>query len=121
MGLLRIPLQSDTTITTFSLDPTLRGLGNAGASPIVDVWAWYNYQINQKFLARTLAKLNLTALTNAVATNVIPNPINDSTVSCNLKFFNVNHAETQANGFTLQAFPMTRDWSEGSGLRIDTW
>lgn len=115
MGLYRIPITKDTTISTY------KTFGNAGASQIVDVWGFFDEITGKKYLARTLAQTSLTALQSAIASADVPDPAIDSTVTCELRFFNINHADTQAYDFTLWVFPATTNWAEGQGTRIDTW
>ena len=62
MSIYRVPIISDTTISTYSINPSITGLGSAGASQICDLWSWYNDKTNKKYLARILAKANVTAL-----------------------------------------------------------
>lgn len=121
MSIYRIPITKDTTISTWSEIPSLRNLGNAGSSQIVDVWAQYRSDKDQKFLTRFLAESNLTALQAAIADGSVPNPATDTSVSCTLRFFNINFSEPQAYEFTLQAFPITKSWQEGRGIRIDSF
>src|SRR3990167_7487901 len=120
MSIYRVPIISDTTISTYSINPSITGLGSAGASQICDLWSWYNDKTNKKYLARILAKANVTALTDAINSGIAQSPVTDSTVTCNLKFFNINHANTQAYDFTAEVYSLTRSWTEGRGTRIDS-
>lgn len=121
MSIYRIPITKDTTISTWAENPILRNLGNGGASQVVDVWAQYRDDKNLRFLTRFLAEANLTALQNAIAAGNVPNIVTDSTVTCNLKFFNINHADSVPYEFSLQLFPVTVSWQEGRGTRIDSF
>jgi hypothetical protein len=121
MSIYRIPITKDTTISTWSEVPTLRNFGNAGASQIADVWAEYRNDLNLRFLTRLLAEVSLTGLQAAIASGQIPDLQNNSSVSANLKFFNINHGDNVAYEFSLQVFPVTRAWQEGRGTRIDSF
>jgi hypothetical protein len=117
----RVPITKDNTISTWSEIPSLRNLGNSGKSQIVDVWGNYRADKNLRFITRFLGEANLTALQAAISNTSVPDPVTDSTVSCNLKFFNINSAEVEAYEYTLQVFPVTRSWQEGRGTRIDSF
>ncbi len=114
MAIFRIPLEKDTTISTEGVT------ANAGASPILDVWGKVDQDTNIKYLARFLGQINLTALNQAITENYVPS-LSSSTVSAYLKMTNVNHSDPQAYDFVLQVHPVTTQWSEGRGVRIDTW
>ena len=116
----RIPITRDNTISTWSELPTLRNFGNAGQSQICDVWAQYREDKNARYLTRFLAETNLTALQAAIAAGDVPD-VTDESVTCNLKFFNINHNQPVAFEYTLQVFPVTRSWQEGRGIRIDSF
>ena len=120
MSIYRIPIVADNVISTYSINPSITGLGNAGASQILNLYSWYNDKTNKKYLAHIIAKANITALTDAINSNIAQSPVTDSTVTCNLKFFNINHANTQAFDFTAEVYPLTRSWTEGRGTRIDS-
>jgi hypothetical protein len=115
LGLFRTPIIKDNTISTYSSIASLTGLGNAGNSQIVDLWGWY--KDGKKVLARILGQVDINTIKNAIANETIPS----SSVSCTLKFFNINHAQTQANDFTVQIYPITTQWTEGRGNRVDSF
>jgi hypothetical protein len=115
MGLYRIPITRDNTISTVNM------YGNAGASQIVDVWGHYDDVKGVKYLARFLALANLTGLQAAIAAGDVPNVQTDATVTCLLNFFNITTAEPQAYDFTLEVYPLTASWTEGQGTRIDSF
>ena len=120
MGLYRAPLSKDNTISTYSSILSLTGLGNAGNSQIVDLWGWYKYDTNKKYLARILGQVDINTIISEIAKETLPNPLNSS-VTCTLKFFNINHANPQAYDFTAEIYPVTTQWTEGRMNRIDSF
>ena len=120
MSLYRIPIIKDNTISTYSSIPSLTGLGNAGNSQIVDLWAKYDYKTGKKYLTRILGQIDINVINIAINNEEIPNPLSNS-ISCTLKFFNINHTEPQACDFTAQIFPVTTQWTEGRNNRIDSF
>ena len=112
MGIYRIPLSGDAFITQEFLS------GNAGKDPILDVGVKYSIIDNSRYIQRILGILDLSSnsdLQNKITDGSIPNPVNDNTVTATLKMFNVLHGQTQAKSFSLDVFPVTSQWDEGSG------
>lgn len=106
----------DTWITSKSVT------SNFGASPILEVWTRWNDDTNKKDMARILIQFALSSLSSSIVNKgSIPDPRSDSTVTAFLCMTNTRHGDTQATNFTLDVFPMTASWSEGSGLDNDTY
>lgn len=121
MGLFRLPVTKDTTISNYSNGGQLGQYGNAGQSQILDVWGNFDITQGEKFLTRFLMYFPVTSLSAAISNGTAPNINTDTTVTATLKVFNINHSESQAYDFNLQAFPITTYWAEGMGTRIDSF
>ena len=106
----------DTWITSKSVT------SNFGASPILEVWTRWNDDTNKKDMARILIQFALSSLSSSIVNKgSIPDPRSDSNVSAFICMTNTKHGDTQATNFTLDVFPLTAAWSEGSGLDNDTY
>jgi len=112
MGIYRIPLSGDTFITQEYLS------GNAGKDPVLDVGVKYTIIDDSRYIQRILGIIDLSNnsdLQAKINDSSIPNPVVDSTVTAMLKMFNVVRGQTQAKSFSLDVFPLTSEWNEGSG------
>ena len=106
----------DTWITSKSVT------SNFGASPILEVWTRWNDTTNKKDMARILIQFALSSLSSSIVNRgSIPDPRSDSNVSAFICMSNTRHGDTQATNFTLDVFPLTAQWSEGTGLDSDTY
>lgn len=119
MSAKRIFVKKDTTIYSESIT------ANTGASPILEVFSTYNgvtkTPTSKKEWARILLNFNLSSVTSAIINaKTIPNPTLDSNVSAYLYMQNVPHGEAMPSSFTLNVFPLTKEWDEGNGLDQDT-
>jgi len=66
-------------------------------------------------LGRILIKFPITELSGKIFTD---QTIPSASVTYKLKMFNMQHAETVPTSFDLHAFPLTRDWDEGTGTAL---
>ena len=106
----------DTWITSKSVT------SNFGAAPILEIWTRWNDETNKKDMARIIIQFALSSLSSSIVNKgSIPDPRSDTTVSAFVCMTNTKHGDTQATNFTLDVFPLTAAWTEGSGLDNDTY
>ena len=106
----------DTWITSRSVT------SNFGASPILEVWTRWNDETNKKDISKLLIQFALSSLSSSIVNKgSIPDPRSDSSVSAFLCMTNTKHGETQATNFSLNVFPLTASWQEGTGLDNDSY
>lgn len=122
----RIQIDRDTTISNYSNSnygtfANSGASGNTGASQVLDVWGFYDITQNLKFIARSLVHADLTSLCADINAGVVPNPTTTPSMTANLVLFNINHGNTQAYGFNINVLPLTTQWQEGIGTKIDTF
>ena len=111
MSRARAYVEKDTWITELSTT------SNFGSSPILEVWNKLNPKRSRKEWARSLVKFSVTSLTGGIiSTGKYPDPRTDSTVSAYMYLFNALHGDPIASDFTIWSFPLTADWTEGTGL-----
>ena len=114
MSVKRIYSIADTTIWERSIT------ANTGSAPILQLQAIYNPNRLKKEWSRILTKFNLSGLTADINAGNLVDPRTDSSVSAYMYLFNAPHGDEQARSFTVEAYPLTKEWDEGVGLDLET-
>lgn len=109
------PIQ-DTTITNAYDDffTARKEEANLGGSDVLETFVLYNRDENEEYeLSRILLKFDITDIQSKITAQEI------SGSKFYLKLFNVAHAETLPDNFTLYFYKLTRHWVEGIGLDFE--
>jgi hypothetical protein len=125
MSIIRYTASADTTITN-AFDATLstRGSGsNMGYADSMEIFSIYGQTSSSadgqsQELSRALVQFPVASITADRTAGTIPA---SGSVSFYLKMFNAVHPFTLPQGFTLVAAPISRSWSEGTGLDMDEY
>ena len=121
MGIKRYVANADTTITNaFKPGLNLRGTGsNSGESDILEIFHIYAQESSASHeVARTLIKFPVEHITTDRANGDVG--VSGST-DFFLRMFNANHSQTLPRQITVIVSPMSRSWTEGIGLDMETY
>jgi len=124
MPIKRYVANADNTITNaFKSNLTTRGTGsNMGASDILEVFSIYGQTSSSVGYSteesRALLNFPISTISSDRTSNYIPA---SGSVSFYLKLYNAIHATTTPDQFTLVVAPVSRSWTEGSGLDMDEY
>lgn len=124
MGILKFVASADTTITNaFESGLSTRGTGsNMGYADSLEVFSIYGQTSGStgqsQELSRMLIKFPITSISAARTAGTIPA---SGSVSFYLKMYNAQHPFTLPQGFSLTIAPLSRSWSEGTGLDMDEY
>ena len=125
MAVKRYWAKSDNTITNaYEENLTTRGTGsNMGASDILEVFSIYGQAASSSAeKSRALIKFNVTASTNSIQSDRTDGSIPSSgSVSFYLRMFNAPHSQTLPKNFTMDVTAVTGNWTEGTGLDMETY
>tara|TARA_R110000824_G_scaffold121839_3_gene278224 strand:- start:7799 stop:9340 length:1542 start_codon:yes stop_codon:yes gene_type:complete len=125
MAILRYTASADTTITNaFEVGLVDRGTGsNMGYADSLEVFSIYG-QISSSTdgqsqeLSRTLIQFPVANITTHRTAGIIPA---SGSVSFYLKMFNARTPFTLPQDFNLVVAPVSRSWTEGTGLDMDEY
>ena len=130
MGIKRYTAYADNTITNQYNEAlqTRNTKGNAGLADSMEIFKIYG-QITSGSVeqSRLLIKfpVNETDLNSSIRTIKQDRDANILPASGSVKFFmklsNVRHPDTVPKNFTLVAHPLSRDWTEGSGVDLNVY
>ena len=122
MGWYRIFPTRDTFVTNAhpANDLSIRATGsNLGASPTLNVFARKGDMFTGSLeLARTLVSFNVSELSGLIYSE---QRIPSSSVSYVLKMSEHIHDDTSPTSFTLQVYPLSSSWNEGTGIDVDNF
>lgn len=120
MSIKRFIAIKDTTITnarrqTLSTSGSLSNMGAADSGQIFSVYnaTGFNTSSSQNDLSRILVQFDISSISND--SDIPPN------AEVKLKLFNVAHPETLPRDFKLTIHPVTRSWTEGRGLDLESY
>ena len=123
MAILRYTASADTTITNaFEAGLVDRGTGsNMGYADSLEVFSIYGQLSSStdgqsQELSRILIKFPVDAMSADRTAGTIPA---SGSVSFYLRMFNARTPWTLPQGFNLVVAPMSRSWTEGTGLDMD--
>ena len=124
MALVRYTASADTTITNaFEANLRLRGTGsNMGYADSMAVFSIYG-QVSgstgqSQELSRALIKFPIASITSDRTAGSVPA---SGSVSFYLKMYNAETPFTLPQDFNLVVAPVSRSWSEGTGLDMDNY
>ena len=125
MAILRYTASADTTITNaFEADLSDRGTGsNMGYADALEIFSIYG-QISSSAngqsqeLSRALIKFPISSISADRTAGTIPA---SGSVSFYLRMFNARTPFTLPQGFNLVVAPVSRSWTEGTGLDMDEY
>jgi hypothetical protein len=125
MAILRFTASADTTITNaFERDLVTRGTGaNMGYADSLEVFSIYGQLSSSTVgqtqeLSRTLIQFPITSISASRTAGTIPA---SGSVSFYLKMYNARTPFTLPQGFNLVVAPVSRSWTEGTGLDMDEY
>jgi len=121
MAIKRYVADADNTITNaFKENLTTRGTdGNMGASDIIEVFSIFAQANSSSYeLTRILAKFPVSSIDSDRTAGTLPA---SGSVNFVLKFSNAVHGETLPTQFNLTVQPVSRSWTEGTGLDMEEY
>ena len=124
MAILRYTASADNTITNaFEANLLTRGTGsNMGFADSLEVFSIFGQESGStgqsQELSRILIQFPVSSITADRAAGIIPA---SGSVSFRLKMFNAEHPFTLPQDFNLVVAPVSRSWSEGTGLDMDNY
>jgi len=124
MAIKRYFLTADNVLTNAFKDNLItRATGsNMGASDILEAFVIHGQStasVNAENAeqSRILLKFDMTDVLTDISSGVVPS----SSVSYHLKMFNAPHGETTPLSYSLNVNMLSRAWSEGRGLDMDSY
>lgn len=120
MGIYKVFSNKDNTITdAFKLDLRNRATqSNMGASDVLEVFSVYGAQSSTSLeKSRVLIDFPIQQIKDAITAGEIPSAA--SARSFKLKLSNAAHSTTVPSNFTIAVHPLTKNWSEGTGLDME--
>jgi hypothetical protein len=124
MAILRYTASADNTITNaFEADLVTRGTGsNMGYADSLEVFSIYGQESGSNGQSQELSRILIQFPVNQISTDRTAGTIPASgSVSFYLKMFNAEHPFTLPQDFNLVVAPISRSWSEGTGLDMDNY
>ena len=125
MAILRYTASADTIITNgYNYTLTTRGTGsNMGYADSLEVYSIYGETSSStdgpsQELARTLINFPVTSISADRTAGIVPA---SGSVSFYLRMYNVETAFTLPQDFTLEVWPLSASWGEGTGLDMDEY
>ena len=121
MSIKRYFSNADNTITNaFKASLTTRGTGsNAGASDILEVFSIFGQASSGSLeKSRALINFDVSKIKADRDAGVVPQ---SGSVSFFLRVFNAVHGQTLPKNSSLAILPISRSWSEGSGLDMEEY
>jgi len=112
---------ADNTITNATgVDYNVRGTGsNMGASDILEVFSIYGQQTSSSAeLSRVLVKFPTTTIASDRTSGVLPK---SGSVNFILRLSNAEHANTAPAASQVDILPVSRAWTEGTGLDMEDY
>jgi hypothetical protein len=124
MAILRYTASADNTITNaFEADLVTRGTGsNMGYADSLEVFSIYGQESGSNGQSQELSRILIQFPVNQISADRTAGTIPASgSVSFYLKMFNAEHPFTLPQDFNLVVAPISRSWSEGTGLDMDNY
>ena len=124
MAIARYVADADTTITNaFEADLSTRGTGsNMGYADSIEIFSIYGQTSGSagqsQELSRALMRFPITSIVSDRAAGTIPA---SGSVSFYLRVHNATHPFTLPQDFSLTVTPVSRSWTEGTGLDMDEY
>lgn len=121
MSIKRFYAIKDNTITNaFQPGLTSRAINsNMGSSDILEAFSIYGQASSDSLeKSRILLKFSTDEISTLRQSGTLPDA---GSVKFKLKLFNATHSETLPKDFTLTTHVVTTDWSEGSGLDMESY
>jgi hypothetical protein len=124
MAIARYVADADTTITNaFEADLKTRGTGsNMGYADSIEIFSIYGQTSGSagqsQELSRALMRFPITSIVSDRAAGTIPA---SGSVSFYLRVHNATHPFTLPQDFSLTVTPVSRSWTEGTGLDMDEY
>jgi len=116
MGFARFFPQKDTWITNATENNIPLTASNYGSDPVLTVFSRKDEIVSGSIeLSRILIKFPITELSGKIFNDLT---IPSSSVTYKLKMFNMRHGNTVPTSYDLHAYPITRDWDEGTGTAL---
>ncbi len=121
MSIKRYIAGKDNTISSaFKTNLSNRAtLANMGSSDIVEIFSIFG-QSNTSSLeqSRILVQIPVSGISNDRDSAYM---LGSGSVTFKLKLFNAAHGQTTPEKFSVTAHPLVRDWSEGTGLDMESF
>jgi len=124
MAINRYVASADNTITNaYEANLTTRGTGsNMGYADSLEVFSIYGQESGSNGQSQELSRILIQFPVNQISTDRAAGTIPASgSVSFYLKMFNAEHPFTLPQDFNLVVAPVSRSWSEGTGLDMDNY
>ena len=124
MAILRYTASADNTITNaFEANLVTRGSGsNMGYADSLEVFSIYGQESGSNGQSQELSRILIQFPIDQISTDRTAGTIPASgSVSFYLKMFNAEHPFTLPQDFNLIVAPVSRSWSEGTGLDMDEY
>jgi len=124
MAIKRYIANADTTITNaYRANLRTRGTGaNMGASDILETFSIYGQASGStglsSELSRILIKFPVTDMSTDRTNSAVPA---SGSVKWVLRMYNAEHGQTLPRDFTLNVYPVSKDWEEGTGLDMEEY
>lgn len=109
---IKLKADKDNNINSFYRD------SNQGANPILEIFARTSLTGGAKQVSRSIIRFNLTAMTEAINTGKLS--LTSSSVSANLKLYNVFSEDLPMSSVVFDVHRLTSDWDEGYGVDVST-
>ena len=121
MSIKRYSATKDNTISSaFKVNLSDRGVSsNMGSSDILEIFSIFG-QANSSSLeqSRVLVSFEIDKIHTDRQSGIIPA---SGSVKFKLKMFNAEHNQTVPEKINMTAIPLSKDWSEGSGLDMESY
>jgi|TARA_X000001388_G_scaffold74360_1_gene67223 hypothetical protein len=121
MSVKRYTATKDNTISSaFKTNLSNRAtLANMGSSDILEIFSIFGQSSSSSLeQSRILVKVPAESISNDRDRGYLPQ---SGSVSFKLKLFNAAHGQTTPEKFSIAAYPIVRDWSEGTGLDMEAF
>tara|TARA_A100001515_G_scaffold46118_2_gene36182 strand:- start:1451 stop:2977 length:1527 start_codon:yes stop_codon:yes gene_type:complete len=124
MAILRYTASADNTIANaFEANLTTRGTGsNMGYADSLEIFSIYGQESGSNGQSQELSRVLIQFPVSSISADRTAGTIPASgSVSFYLKMFNAEHPFTLPQDFNLVVAPVSRSWSEGTGLDMDEY
>ena len=124
MAIKRYIADADTTITNaYRANLRTRGTGaNMGASDILETFSIYGQASGSTGLSSELSRILIKFPVTDMSTDRTAGKIPASgSIKWVLRMYNAEHGQTLPRDFTLNVYPVSRNWEEGTGLDMEEY
>ena len=124
MAIKRYTATADNTITNaYEANLVTKGTGsNMGYADALEVFSIYGQESGSNGQSQELSRILIQFPVSSISTDRTAGTIPASgSVSFFLKMYNAKHPFTLPQDFTLTVAPVSRSWSEGTGLDMDEY